>query len=136
MRYFAIAAGVIAVILIAWVIVAAVSTEALWFTSLGYDQVYWKILLTKTLLWLCGAVAAFVWFWLNFRAAVRGKSFALGENMGDFERLMPRGKSMGWIAALVSVLLATAYGSAASGLWKEVLLFQFAAVRDRGSYLQ
>jgi uncharacterized membrane protein (UPF0182 family) len=123
MRYFAIAAGAVAVLLIAWVIVAAVSTEALWFTSLGYSQVYWKILLAKTTLWLCGAVAAFFWFWLNFRAAVRGKSFALGENMGDFERLMPRGKSMGWIAGLVSVLLATAYGSATAGLWKEVLLF-------------
>jgi uncharacterized membrane protein (UPF0182 family) len=123
MRYFAIVAGVIVVVLVAWAIVSAISTEVLWFSSLGYDQVYWKILTTKALLWLCGAVVALVWFGLNFRAAVRGRSFALGVDMGDFERLMPRGRSMGWIAALVSVLLAMAYGSAAAGLWKEVLLY-------------
>lgn len=123
MRYLAIAAGLLAVILIAWAIVAAISTEVLWFSSLGYASVYWKILLTKAVLWLCGAAVALIWFGLNFRAAVRGKSLTIGHDMGEFERLMPRGKSMGWMAALISVLLATAYGSAASGLWREALLF-------------
>lgn len=123
MRYLAIAAAVIVLLLIAWVVVAGVSTEVLWFSNLGYDQVYWKILLTKVALWFAGALVALVWFGLNFRGAVKGKTFVLRDDMVDFERLLPRGRSMAWIAALAAILLATAYGSAAAAKWKEVLLF-------------
>ncbi len=123
MRYFAIAAGVVVLLFIAWVVVAGISTEVLWFESLGFDQVYWKALWTKVILWLAGAVAAVLWFGLNFRAAVKQRVFMPKGDVIDIEQLFPRGKSVGWIAALAVFLLATAYGSAAAGLWKEVLLF-------------
>jgi uncharacterized membrane protein (UPF0182 family) len=123
MRYAAVAAVLMVVALIAWVVVAGVSADVLWFSSLGFEQVYWKILWTKVILWLSGALAALLWFGLNFRAATKGRTLVLREDMVDIERVLGRGRPIWWLGGAAAVVLALAYGSAAAAKWREVLLF-------------
>ncbi len=123
MRYTAVAAALVVILLIAWFVIAGVSADVMWFSSLGFDQVYWKILWTKVILWFSGAFAALLWFGLNFRAAAKGRTLVLREDIIDIERVLGRGRPIAWIGFAAAVLLALAYGSAAAAKWREVLLF-------------
>jgi uncharacterized membrane protein (UPF0182 family) len=123
MRYGAVAAALIVLLFIAWIVVAGVSADVLWFSSLGFEQVYWKVLWTKVILWLCGAFAALLWFGLNFAAAAKGRTLVLRDDMVDIERVLGRGKPIWWLGGAAAVVLALAYGAAAAAKWREVLLF-------------
>ena len=106
MRYFAIAVVAVVVLIIAWAIIAGVATEALWFASLGYDPVYWKVFWTKALLWVFGAGVAAVWFGLNFRVAAKVKPLVVSRQIIDLERILPRGsKPVWWLAGLATARL-------------------------------
>jgi len=124
MRYIVIAAAAVIMLVIGWTIVAGIAAEALWFDSLGYEQVYWKVFWTKTVLWIIGAAVALLWFGLNFRAAAKIEPIVVDRRLIDLERLLPRGgKPVSWLAGIATALLALAYGSSASSMWREVLLF-------------
>jgi uncharacterized membrane protein (UPF0182 family) len=124
MRYFIIAVVAVIALIIAYAIIAGIATEALWFGALGFDQVYWKIFWTKTVLWVVGAVVAGLWFGLNFRSAAKIEPVMVSRQIIDLERILPRGsKPVWWLAGLATVLLAMAYGASAAGHWREVLAF-------------
>jgi uncharacterized membrane protein (UPF0182 family) len=86
-------------------------TEWLWFSSLGYGDVYTTILQTKVLLFIAAVIIFFTLFFGNFFLATR---------------LAPKVESRSWpweIVIIFTALLALLFGSIAQANWLTVLQF-------------
>jgi len=86
-------------------------TEWLWFSSLGYGDVYTTILQTKVLLYIAAVVIFFTLFFGNFFLATR---------------LTPKGGARSWpweIVIVLTALLALLFGTFAQANWNVVLQF-------------
>jgi uncharacterized membrane protein (UPF0182 family) len=122
--------GIIALVLVA--AYAAKSTVALvvdyhWFGTAGFSQVFRTILLSKIAVAACGIAIAFVILYANFLYAVR--------QLGDPRQYVspqvvasPLGsviteRTVRWLAAVASLVLAVLTGIALASNWEIVLLY-------------
>ena len=98
-----------------------------WFGAVGFPQVFSTIVWAKIAIVAAGVVVAFVVLLANFLFAVR--------QLGDPRRYLPpqvlgsplgnlaNKRSLVWLAALASLLLALVSGIALSANWEQVLLY-------------
>ena len=101
-------------------------TDYLWFDSLGYASVFWKVLWAKIGLGLLFTAIFFLLLWVNLFIAERlaGKSQLPGppEDVAARWRQMT-GRRRGLVRIGVSLILALMVGAGVSGRWEEWLFF-------------
>ena len=119
-----------------------------WFSSVGFSQVFSTILLTKVGIAACGILVVFVIYFVNFLYAAR----RLGDPRGYVGPQLlssPLGRAINertvtWLAAIASLVLAVLTGVALASSWETVLLYLNAVAfghqdaifaRDAGFYV-
>ena len=101
-------------------------TDYLWFDSLGYASVWWKVLWAKIGLGLLFTAIFFVLLWVNLFIAERlaGRAAPAGppEDIAARWRQMS-GRRRGLIRIAVALILAFMVGAGVSGQWESWLFF-------------
>ncbi|WP_419842749.1 UPF0182 family protein [Candidatus Poriferisodalis sp.] len=119
-----IAAGI--VLLLSFRGLAGFWTDFLWFDSLGYASVWWKVLWAKIGLGLLFTAIFFVLAWVNLfiaeRLAARAASAEPLEDVASRWRQLSR-RSRALIRLGVALILAFMVGSGVSGQWESWLFF-------------
>lgn len=107
--------------------IVALVVDYHWFGTVGFSQVFRTILLSKIVIAACGIAIAFVILYANFLYAVR--------QLGDPRRYVgpqvmasPLGsviseRTVGWLAAIASLVLAVLTGITLASNWETVLLY-------------
>jgi uncharacterized protein len=128
-RALIITAGVLVALFIALTGFSSFWTERLWFSSVGYSEVFSTLLWTRIGLFLVfgGLMAAVVA--LNIYLAYRSRPFFLTPAAAD--RNLERYRDaitpiMGWLLAGVSLLMGAFAGASASGQWRSYSLWRHA----------
>ena len=104
---------------------AELYTEWLWFGDVGYQSVFLKSLVTKSVLGFVVFLLAFLVLSGNLRMAVKGpnRPYVVFPGGGDLKPLVLEQRHLGWLAVGVSVLLALFIASIASSQWLVMLQF-------------
>lgn len=126
-RALIITAGVIVALFIALTGFSTFWTERLWFSSVGYSEVFSTLLWTRVGLFLVfgGLMAAVVA--LNIALAYRFRPFFLNAAAADLNLERYRDAItpiMGWLLAGISLLMGAFAGASASGQWRAYSLWR------------
>jgi len=108
--------------------IATFFTNYLWFESIDLTSVWFKILLTKTILVAVTSLIAFAFIFINLRLAVRATPVM--DIFESFENQDPLSRFRAWTnerflryRLIGAVGLSLFLGAGASQLWEQVLLF-------------
>jgi len=108
--------------------IATFFTNYLWFESIDLTSVWFKILITKTVLVAVTSLIAFVFIFINLRLAVRATPVM--DIFESFENQDPLSRFRAWTnerflryRLIGAVGLSLFLGAGASQLWEQVLLF-------------
>ena len=108
--------------------IATFFTNYLWFESIDLTSVWFKILLTKTVLVAVTSLIAFAFIYINLRLAVRATPVM--DIFESFENQDPLSRFRAWTnerflryRLIGAVGLSLFLGAGASQLWEQVLLF-------------
>ena len=108
--------------------IATFFTNYLWFESIDLTSVWFKILLTKTVLVVVTSLIAFAFIFINLRLAVRATPVM--DIFESFENQDPLSRFRAWTnerflryRLIGAVGLSLFLGAGASQLWEQVLLF-------------
>ena len=108
--------------------IATFFTNYLWFESIDLTSVWFKILLTKTILVAVTSLIAFAFIFINLRLAVRATPVM--DIFESFENQDPLSRFRAWTnerflryRLIGAVGLSVFLGAGASQLWEQVLLF-------------
>jgi uncharacterized membrane protein (UPF0182 family) len=108
--------------------IATFFTNYLWFESIDLTSVWFKILLTKTVLVAVTSLIAFAFIFINLRLAVRATPVM--DIFESFENQDPLSRFRAWTnerflryRLIGAVGLSLFLGAGASQLWEQVLLF-------------
>jgi uncharacterized protein len=119
-RTLSIVAGILVALLVISGMVSSFFVDLWWFTSLGYESVFWKTWLTQYGLWIGGFVLFLLIILPNLRVALRSES-----NLTVDPRLQAVvdgfGRIINWLSYAVSAFLAFIMASMISGTWMDFL---------------
>jgi uncharacterized membrane protein (UPF0182 family) len=104
---------------------AEMYTDWLWFVKMGFQSIFLKSLVTKSLLGVAVFVGAFAFLFANIRLAVKGadQPFMVFPGGGDLQPIVLERRHLGLLAAGVSGILALFISGVASSQWLVVLKF-------------
>ena len=115
----------VAILVGLFVLFTNVYTEVLWFSQLGFTEVFWTEVLAKAALFLLGALGMALAVWLAIRTAWRHRpsdaSAAGRDSLSQAQRQLEPIRRLVFLG--VPVVLGLFAGSAAMNGWDTVLLF-------------
>ena len=116
---------VVAVLVAAFVFFSNFYTDILWYSQLGFAQVFWTEILTKAIIFLVGFVLMAVPVWLSLRLAYKHRPVyapdATQDSIYRYQRQLEPVRRLMMIG--IPVALGIFSAAALASQWKEVLLF-------------
>ncbi len=114
---------------VVWPSAATFYTDWLWFTELGYTQVFSVSLATKAGLGVTAGLLTFVWLFVNFRLALRHFAepyLVLGVSPADGTPIVVQRRGVVLLASIVPAVVGMGIGILASSHWMEWLQYRHA----------
>ena len=131
---------------VAWILFADWTATYLWFETLGYSEIFWRLRLVKLGAFTCGLLAAFAYFWTNLRILSTNldvRVLVTTVQAGRRSTVPPTSFYHGAVATL-SLVLALIFALVLMGKWDVLVRYFWAQefgtadpifARDIGYYL-
>lgn len=116
---------VVAILVAGFVFFANFYSDILWYTQLGFEEVLWTEIITRTLIFLVGFVLMAVPVWFSLRSAYKHRPVYAPDTTTDslyrYQRQLEPVRRLMMVG--IPIALGVFSATALSSQWKEVLLF-------------